>query len=198
MAKKRITQYTRNRNRILSVIRRLKKKTGYTTNLYFPTEKELRKQGVKGKELSKLTRELKRWKSKDIREYIEKENKHPDNKNEDDSFFTRTVITQWYAKILEFSSGEAYNLLRAWLGSVIKENGKNNTAIMLQNGAEQGIILTWETVYKTDSAMMYIGNMLDFLPDSGILYKEKVLDNIEYMKMLGDELEKSEDWEFPY
>ncbi len=198
MAKKRITQYTRNRNRILSSIRRVKKKTGYTTKLYFPTEKELRKQGVKGKELSALTRELKKWKSKDIKEYIEKENIHRENKNEDDSFFTRTVITQWYAKLLEFSNGEAYSLLRAWMGSIIRENGKNNVAIMLQDGAEQGNILTWETVYKTDSAMLYIGYMLDYLPDSGVLYKEETLDRLEYMKRLGEALEESEDWEYPY
>ena len=198
MAKKRITQYTRNRNRILATIRRIKKKTGYTTTLYFPTEKELRKQGVMGKELSSLTRELKHWKSKDIKEYIEKENIYRDNRNEDDSFFTRTVITQWYAKLLEFSNGEAYSLLRAWMGSIIRENGKNNTAIMLQDGAEHGNILTWETVYKTDSAMLYIGYMLDYLPDSGVLYKEETLDRLEYMKRLGEALEESEDWEFPY
>ena len=198
MAKKRITQYTRNRNRILSTIRRIKKKTGYTTKLYFPTEKELRKQGVKGKELSQLTRELKRWRPKDIREYIERENKHPDNKNEDDSFFTRTVITQWYAKLLEFSNGEAYGLLRAWMGGIIRENGKNNTAIMLQNGADNGHILTWETVYKIGKATLYIGYMIDFIPDQGIFYKEKWMDKIEYMKTLGEALEESEDWEFPY
>lgn len=198
MAKKRITQYTRNRNRILATIRRVKKKTGYTTKIYFPTEKELRKQGVKGKELSALTRELKKWKSKDIREYIEKENIHIDNKNEDDSFFTRIVITQWYAKLLEFSNGEAYGLLRSWMGNTIRTEGKTNTAIMLQDGAENGHILTWENVYKMDNAILYIGYMLDYLPDEGVLYKDEVLDRVEYMKRLGEALEESEDWDYPY
>lgn len=198
MAKKRITQYTKNRNRILATIRRVKKKTGYTTNLYFPTEKELRKQRVKGKELSALTRELKHWKSKDIREYIEKENRYRDKKNDDDSFFTRTVITQWYAKLLEFSNGEAYGLLRAWMGGIIRENGKNNTAIMLQNASENGHILTWEVVYKMGKATLYIGYLMDYIPDQGVLYKEKWMDKIEFMKTLGEALEESEDWEFPY
>lgn len=198
MAKKRITQYTRNRNRILATIRRVKKKTGYTTNLYFPTEKELRKQGVKGKELSALTRELKHWKSKDIREYIEKENRYRDNKNGDDSFFVRTVITQWYAKLLEFSNGEAYALLRAWMGGIIRENGKNNTAIMLQNASENGHILTWDVVYKMGKATLYIGYLMDYIPDQGVFYKEKWMDKIEFIRTLGEALEESEDWEYPY
>ena len=52
------TQYTKNRNRILAYIRRQRKKN-LVTDLYIPTERELRKQGVKGTELAKLTRELK-------------------------------------------------------------------------------------------------------------------------------------------
>ena len=39
--------------------------------------------------------------------------------------------------------------------------------------------------------------MLDYLPDEGILYKEEMLDKIEYMKRLGDALEQDEDWEYP-
>lgn len=56
--KTKTTQYTKNRNRILAYIRRQKKKN-LVTDLYIPTEREVRKQGVKGKELAKLTRQLK-------------------------------------------------------------------------------------------------------------------------------------------
>ena len=56
--KKKVSAYTRNRNRINSYIRRLNKK-GLITNLYIPTEKMMRNQGVKGAELAKLTLELK-------------------------------------------------------------------------------------------------------------------------------------------
>jgi hypothetical protein len=68
MAKK-TTQYTKQRNRILRYINRQKKKS-LVTDLYFPTEKELRKQGVKGKELTKLTNELKRLTSKNLKGYF--------------------------------------------------------------------------------------------------------------------------------
>lgn len=121
----------------------------------------------------------------------------PENISKDESFFDNVVISQWYGTLGEFSNGEAYNLLRSWMGNTIRTEGKHNTAIMLQDGAENGHLLTWEVVYKRDNAVLYIGYMLDYLPDEGVLYKEETLDKIEYMKRLGDALEQDEDWENP-
>lgn len=193
----------------MSAIRRMRKK-GYRTYLYFPTEKMLRSQGIKGQELARLTRELKKWTTKEVNFYIKGENVYdngkdwqhedfipPYNISDDDSFFENVVISQWYATLAEFSNGEAYNLLRTWMGNTVRTEGKHNTAIMLQDGAENGHLLTWEVVYKHDNAVLYIGYMLDYLPDEGVLYKEEMLDKIEYMKRLGDALEQDEDWEYP-
>lgn len=121
----------------------------------------------------------------------------PENISEDVTFFENVVISQWYATLATFSNGEAYGLLRSWMGNTVRTEGKHNTAIMLQDGAENGHLLTWEVVYKHDNAVLYIGYMLDYLPDEGILYKEEMLDKIEYMKRLGDALEHDEDWEYP-
>lgn len=60
MSKRRKTQYTRQRNRVTSYIRKLRKK-GLEVDIYFPTELELRKAGVKGSELGALTRKLKQY-----------------------------------------------------------------------------------------------------------------------------------------
>lgn len=208
MAKKRtkISQYTRNRNRITSYIRNLRK-AGLDVDIYFPTEKELRKTGVKGKELTKLTLELKKLTSKELKKLAKPINKQdpsntdsfvpPYNLSDDDSFFENVVISQWYATLEQFSNGEAYGLLRSWMGNTVRTEGKHNTAIMLQDGAENGHLLTWEVVYKHDNAVLYIGYMLDYLPDEGVLYKEEMLDKIEFMKRLGDALEQDEDWEYP-
>ena len=68
MAKK-TTHYTKQRNRILRYINRQKKKS-LVTDLYIPTEKELRKQGVKGAELRKLTNELKRLTPQKLKEHF--------------------------------------------------------------------------------------------------------------------------------
>lgn len=121
----------------------------------------------------------------------------PENISDDDTFFDNVVISQWYATLETFANGEAYDLLRSWMGNTVRTEGKHNTAIMLQDGAENGHLLTWEVVYKRDNAVLYIGYMLDYLPDEGILYKEEMLDKIEYMKRLGDALENDEDWEYP-
>lgn len=121
----------------------------------------------------------------------------PENISEDASFFENVVISQWYATLAQFSNGEAYGLLRSWMGNTVRTEGKHDTAIMLQEGAENGHLLTWEVVYKHDNAVLYIGYMLDYLPDEGILYKEEMLDKIEFMKRMGDALEQDEDWEYP-
>lgn len=200
MAKKRISAYTRNRNRIMSTIRRMKAK-GFSSELYFPTEKELRSQGVKGKELTALTRELKSWTAKSLKEYIISEDETtfepPYNPSDDTAFFDEVVINQWILKLNSFTQGEAQNLLKAWLSSMISENCKHSVAKMLNDGAEAGNILTWDIAYKVDQAVTYISNMLDYLPDQGVLYKEETLDRIEYMKRFGDALEQDEDWEDP-
>lgn len=206
MAKRRKTQYTKQRNRVTAYIRKLRKQ-GLEVDLYFPTELELRKSGVKGTELAGLTRKLKQLKPKELKQLATPKPTQeptntpgfipPENMSQDESFFDNVVISQWYGTLGEFSNGEAYNLLRSWMGNTIRTEGKHNTAIMLQDGAENGHLLTWDVVYKHDNAVLYIGYMLDYLPDEGVLYKEEILDKIEYMKRLGDALEQDEDWENP-
>ena len=205
---KRKTQYTKQRNRITSYIRKLKK-SGLVVDVYFPTELELRKSGVKGSELSKLTRELKKIKPEELKSMalsvnsVEQESTNtrgfipPENISDDGSFFDSVVISNWYGTLEAFSNGEAYGLLRWWMGNTVRRNGKHNTAIMLEDAAQNGHLLTWEVVYKHDYATLYMGYMIDYLPDVGILYKEEMLDKIEYMKRLGDALEQDEDWEYP-
>ena len=119
------------------------------------------------------------------------------NPSYEDSFYTRIVISQWYATLDTCRNGEAYNLLRAWMGNIIRFNGIENTAEMLTRGAEAGHLLTWEVVYKADKATLYIGYMVDYLPDQDIHYKDEILDLVEYWKRLGDALEQEEDWEYP-
>ena len=123
--------------------------------------------------------------------------KVPYNPTYEDSFYSRIVISQWYATLDTCRNGDSYNLLRAWMGNIIRFNGIENTAEMLTRGAEAGHLLTWEDVYKADKATLYIGYMVDYLPDQDIHYKDEILDLVEYWKRLGDALEQEEDWEYP-
>lgn len=117
--------------------------------------------------------------------------------NEDASFYDKVSISQWYAQLREFANGEAYGLLRAWMGGIIAENGEHNTATMINNAIDHGVILTWEVVYDMDEAERYIGRMIDYLPEAGVLYKDEQLDKIQFMKRLGDALEQDENWAYP-
>ena len=117
--------------------------------------------------------------------------------NEDTTFYDKVSISQWYTQLREFANGEAYGLLRAWMGGVIAENGVHDTAVMINKAIDHGVILTWEVVYDMDEAERYIGRMIDYLPEAGVIYKEEQLDKIQFMKRLGDALEQDENWAYP-
>lgn len=121
----------------------------------------------------------------------------PTNISEEPSFFETVSLEQWQATLDQFAEGEAHDLLQAWMDTIIRENGRANAAKMINDGADAGNLLTWETSYKRDTAIAYIGNMMDYLPDQGVMYKDQMLDRVDYMKQLGDALEQQEDWEQP-
>lgn len=113
------------------------------------------------------------------------------------SFYDKVVISHWYGQLRQFSRGEAYNLLRSWMGQLIEQKGLHDVATMLQTAIDNGIILTWEQSYNEEATERYIGNLLEYLPDEGVLYKDQQLDKLEYMKTLGDALEQDENWAYP-
>lgn len=183
---KRKTVYTKERNRIMSTIRRMKRQ-GFTSSLYIPTEKELRSQGIKGKELTKLTRELKQYTSKYVKSYIEAESKineqetrfiPPENISEDATFFDAVVISGFKAHVRQFNE-RASNLLLGWMDRILQTNDAHDVATMLQNGAEAGLIVTYQIVYSQDKLTQYMSEMLDYLPEAGPLFKAEMMDALE-------------------
>lgn len=213
MARKRKTKYSKERSRILRYLNKLKKQER-KIDLYIPTELELRKQGVKGTELTRLTKELKSITPKKLKELSnellneipeptqEPTNtpgfEPPENISEDATFFEKVIISTWFGILETFSNGEAYMMLKSWMASIINDNGEHDTAVMLQEGAEAGYLLTWEIVYKNENAVLYIGHMIDFLPEAGVYYKEEMMDKVEFMRRMSDAFEQDEDWEQPY
>lgn len=189
MARKRKTKYSKERSRILRYLNKLKKQ-GRKIDLYFPTELELRKQGVKGTELSKLTKELKSITPKKLKELSneileptqEPTNtpgfEPPENISEDASFFDAVVITGFQSHVRQFNE-RASNLLLSWLDRIIVSNGEHDTAVMLNDGAEEGVILTYQVVYSQDKLTQYMAEMLDYLPEAGTLFKEELMDAME-------------------
>ena len=141
--------YSSQRKRIQQTIYRLKKK-GYTSQLYFPTENELRKQGIKGKELARLTVKLKKWTSKSITAYIKAENikdKADKEKKERYADFTDMVIREYKNQISRFPKKVAEIILLK-LDEAIKKSGKDNVAYALQ--------------YKNEHLSEYLSNVALF------------------------------------
>ena len=188
MAKRKKTQYTKQRNRITSYIRKLRK-TGLVVNAYYPTELELRKSGVKGSELSALTRELKKITKKELINMAtsviteqEPTNTHgfvpPYNKSEDETFFDNVVISGFKAHVRQFNE-RASNLLLSWLDRILATNDAHDAATMLNDGAENGLIITYQIVYSQDKLTQYMSAMLDYLPEAGPLFKAEIMDAME-------------------
>lgn len=187
MARK--TAYTRNRNRIMSYIRRQRKK-GYDIPFYFPTERELRKSGVRGTELTKLTNELKKYTPKELKRIRIPINEPPQestneqgftapfNPSTDESFFTYTVINAYRSHVKTFNPN-AQRLLLSWLDRILQQNSKEDVATMLEDGASHGHILNYTIVYSSEKLYDYMSEMLDYLPEAGPLFKSQMMEAME-------------------
>lgn len=180
--KKRKTQYTKNRNRITAYIRKLRK-SGLVVDMYFPTELELRKSGVKGAELAKLTRTLKQLTPDALRSMATPipaptSFVPPENISEDETFFDRVVISGFKQHVRQFNE-RASDLLLSWLDRILATNDEHDVAIMLNDGAEAGNIVTYQIVYSVDKLHEYMSNMLDYLPEAGPLFKAEMMDAME-------------------
>lgn len=189
-SKKKTTVYSKERKRIYSTISRLKKK-GYTSDLYFPTENELRKQGIKGKELARLTRELKKWTSKDITSYIKMENVEDVGSDyvNYDSFPSEAdiIIQNFRSDVIARFPENAGPILSDWLDRLLSLYSKEDVAQMLNDAAENGVTIDYKVAYNNDLLMGTIADFMEFLPEASEGVKQDLMDAIEY----------NEDWEIP-
>lgn len=208
--KKKVSAYTRNRNRIMAYIRRQNKK-GANINLQIATERQLRKQGVKGSQLTKLTNTLKRLTPEQIRQMSDLSvdvttgeilRNAPDfvppiNITEGTDWYDNVVVSTFQAQLSDLKGGAMYAHLKAWANTIIKEKGKKAFADMLSEGFESGITFNYQDVYDKQAATTFVDRMLDFLPDSGVFEKDRYMDRFEYMAVLNAASEAEEAWELP-
>lgn len=114
-----------------------------------------------------------------------------------DDFMTKVIISNWLALLRTCEKGEAYNLLLGWITQLRHDNGDVAVATMIEEGADSGNILTWDIIYHNDKARQYMSALMEHLPDQGVLYKDQMLDNEDYLRRLADAFEQNEDWELP-
>ena len=85
------------------------------------------------------------------------------------------VISNYKAHIRQFND-LAYEKLSTWLDSLITKFGVDEVAEMLQVGAENGNIVTYQIVYSQDKLTQYISEMLNYLPEVGEIMKEDIVE----------------------
>ena len=102
----------------------------------------------------------------------------PENISEDGTFFDAVVITSFKAHVRQFNE-HASNLLLSWLDRILATNDVHDVATMLNDGAEAGLIVTYQIVYSQDKLTQYMSEMLDYLPEAGPLFKAEMMDAME-------------------
>ena len=93
--------------------------------------------------------------------------------------FTDIVLSNFHAQLAQFPNAEGTPILLAWFDKLLTDNGREAVAQMLQDGAEQGILITWETVYKSVNTKTYMTEMMNHLPDQGSIYADQIMDMME-------------------
>ena len=121
-----------------------------------------------------------------------------DNVSKEKSFYRPSVLSGWYVTLENYSKSPAYSVLRMWMNKLIRDNGEDAVARMLEQAASNGNILVWSVAYKTEEAIEYMGNVMKYLQDQGDLYQDAMEENIQYWKDLGEAVESDEDWERPF
>lgn len=184
MAKKK-TQYTKHRNRILRYIKR--HKISQYVDLYIPTELQLRKQGVKGKELSKLTRTLKgitpEYLKQEVAKNKEIESRQSKNDNVLENGISQVIINNFKSQILHFPK-EISDKIIAFTNTLINEQGIDSVAYSLEHMPLQFHDILNKTGYDSNSAMQeFTSSLVEYLPDASDAYKKDLIEAFEYNEL---------------
>ena len=101
---------------------------------------------------------------------------------DDPDFYSETVIRNFHY-ILSHYSPEATWVLRNWIANLIFKYGANEVALMLQTGAEMGLIVTWDVVYDEQMQRSYMSDMVNYIasiePEDAEIYGQAFYDALE-------------------
>lgn len=186
--KKKISAYTRNRNRINSYIRRLNKK-GLITDLYFPTERELKLQGIKGAELTHYTNELKNVTPDFLKGEAIPIPKTPQNFNEngdlkvgDDGMFNRTVIADIKNNISHYPK-EIADKVTSLIDQLITQQGIDDVVEAIISSPDLHYHLN-KNKYDSNTAIEnYATSIINNLPNASEQYKMDLADAFEFNEL---------------
>lgn len=176
MAKK-LTGYTRNRNRILRYINKLKK-SGYKVELNIPTERQIRESGVTGRELAGLTRELKKIRPETLKSISVKIDKGRSNIMLNNTYST-VVIDNLRSELSKYNT-QISGKLNALLNQLIQQQGEESVAYALNKMSESFFTALYRAHFDSDSAVQnFATSLIENLPEASERYKKDLMDAFE-------------------
>lgn len=186
--KKKVSAYTRNRNRINSYIRRLNKKR-LIIDLYFPTERELKLQGIRGAELTRYTNELKKVTPDFLKGEAIPIPKTPKNFNEngdlkvgDDGLFNRSVIADIKNNISHYPKEIADKVITL-IDQLITQQGIDDVVEAIISAPDLHYHLN-KNKYDSNSAIEnYATSIINNLPNASDQYKMDLADAFEFNEL---------------
>lgn len=94
--------------------------------------------------------------------------KQKDRVNKDPGYFADNVINQFKDNIrssyISDKGRKVQDELFSWLDQIISQYGKYDTAVMLNDGAADGVIFTPDVAYTEEKRNQYMADMLNYLP----------------------------------
>lgn len=91
--------------------------------------------------------------------------------------FRRSLMP--YAGLMSGHASPQYDLFNEWIDKLISEFGVYDVARMLEDGINAGVLVTRDIMYSDDAFNNYISQMMDYLPDAGVLTKEAIGEYLE-------------------
>lgn len=109
-------------------------------------------------------------------------------------FYTRVILSNWVAQV-KTSNKNIERILLSWLRENIQEYGQKRTAKMLEEGAKAGVTVTFEVLYNEAYTMIYIRDMMSYMPLKTVGFDGENLSPQEFNAILTEKLELYENWD---
>lgn len=91
-------------------------------------------------------------------------------------------IIERYRNSYDMYNSEFVNYMNAWVDQLISRFGLDDVAEMIENAAQDGVLITYKEAYVPGARDNYISEMMDYLPDSGDLTKDEIFEAMEEME----------------
>lgn len=152
--------------------------TGEVVSGYQGRKSERRKAYYKGRKKGKT------YKGRRYEQYAppEETEPRPYMPTDDPDMYSDAIILN-FNFILSQYSPEATWVLRNWIKNLEFKYGRHEVALMLQAGAEQGLIVTWDVIYDDQMQRSYMADMVNYIasiePEDAEIYGQAFYDALE-------------------